>query len=56
MIRAAQGSAALWLARAYYFFYFGAVGAYFPYINLHFERVGLNGAAIGALASISPWY
>jgi PPP family 3-phenylpropionic acid transporter len=54
MIQSAQGAKALWLARAYYFFYFGAVGAYFPYINLYFEGRGLNGAAIGVLAAISP--
>ena len=44
----------LWLARAYYFFYFGAVGWYFPYINLYFEQIGLPGALIGALAAIGP--
>jgi PPP family 3-phenylpropionic acid transporter len=45
---------ALWLARAYYFFYFAAVGAFNPYLNLYFDQVGLSGSAIGLLAAVSP--
>jgi PPP family 3-phenylpropionic acid transporter len=45
---------ALWLARAYYFFFFGAVGCYFPYINVYYANVGLSGAAIGVLAAVGP--
>ncbi len=42
------------LARAFYFFYFAAVGCYVPFINLYFLSIGLNGAAIGALAALPP--
>ncbi len=42
------------LASAYYFFYFGAVGAYFPFIGLFYQGLGLSGLQIGLLASIGP--
>jgi len=42
----------LLLARLYYFFFFGAVGCYFPYVNLYFEQAGLSGQAIGALSAL----
>jgi len=41
-------------ARAYYFFFFGAIGCYALYINLYFAARGLNGAAIGLLAALPP--
>jgi MFS family permease len=44
----------LLLARLFYFFYFGAVGCYVPFINLYFEESGLSGSAIGLLASLPP--
>jgi PPP family 3-phenylpropionic acid transporter len=44
----------LHLARLYYFLYFGAVGCYFPYVNLYFQKVGLSGKAIGVLAALGP--
>lgn len=43
---------ALFLARAYYFFYFGAIGCYSLYVNLYFEARGLGGGAIGLLAAV----
>lgn len=45
---------ALHLARAYYFFYFGAIGCLLPYAGLYFERVGLSGTQIGLLISLLP--
>jgi PPP family 3-phenylpropionic acid transporter len=42
------------LASAYYFFYFGAVGAYFPFVVLFYQRLGLSGVQIGLLASLGP--
>jgi PPP family 3-phenylpropionic acid transporter len=42
------------LAAVYYFFYFGAAGIYLPFINLYFDKVGLSGSAIGALAALPP--
>jgi len=50
--RARLGPAAL--ASAYYFFYFGAVGAYFPFVGLFYQGLGLSGLQIGLLASIGP--
>jgi len=44
----------LWLASAYYFFYFGAIGCLYPFLNLYFEQIGLNGITIGALSTIAP--
>jgi PPP family 3-phenylpropionic acid transporter len=44
----------LLLARLFYFFYFGAVGCYVPFINLYLEGVGLSGSAIGLLAALPP--
>ncbi len=45
---------ALFLARAYYFFFFGAIGCYTYYANLYFEARGLGGGAIGLLAALPP--
>lgn len=42
------------LASAYYFFYFGAVGAYFPFVGLFYQALGLSGLQIGLLASLGP--
>lgn len=47
-----NSSRPLLLARLYYFFFFGAVGCYFPYANLYFEHVGLSGQAIGVLSAL----
>lgn len=35
-----------------YFGYFSAMGAFMPYINLHYQRLGLSGAQIGFLAAL----
>jgi PPP family 3-phenylpropionic acid transporter len=35
-----------------YFGYFMALGAYLPFINLYYERLGLSGIEIGTLAAI----
>ncbi|MEP7359552.1 MAG: MFS transporter, partial [Anaerolineales bacterium] len=42
------------LAAVFYFFYFGANGIYLPFINLYFDKIGLSGSAIGALAALPP--
>lgn len=38
----------------YYFFLFGAVAAYMPYIVLYFTALGLSGTQIGILTGIGP--
>jgi MFS transporter, PPP family, 3-phenylpropionic acid transporter len=38
----------------YYLGYWGVVGAYIPFLYVHFARLGLSGAEIGALAAIFP--
>lgn len=43
-----------WLASAYYYFFFGAVGAYFPFVGLFYQQLGLSGLQIGLLAGIGP--
>ena len=37
-----------------YFFFFGAIGCLYPYVNLYFKRLGLSGAEIGVLATMQP--
>ncbi len=44
----------LGLAWLYYFFLFGALGCYIPFLTLYFEQAGLNGRAIGLLAALPP--
>ena len=37
-----------------YFWFFGAVGALSPFINLYFKRLGFSGSEIGLLATMQP--
>lgn len=48
-----QGSS-LWVAKLYYLFFFGALGALAPFFNVYLRQRGLSGAEIGLLASIPP--
>jgi PPP family 3-phenylpropionic acid transporter len=43
----------IFVSAALYFAYYMALGAYMPYINLYYERLGLSGVEIGALAALS---
>jgi PPP family 3-phenylpropionic acid transporter len=47
------GARNLWLIRIYYFFYFGAMGAVSPFVNLFYIKNGLSGTEIGLLGTIS---
>src|SRR5574341_14159 len=38
--------------RTMYLAYYMAIGAYIPFINLYYERMGLNGVQIGTLAAL----
>ncbi|MEN9937620.1 MAG: hypothetical protein RLZZ387_4199 [Chloroflexota bacterium] len=38
----------------YYLCYWGVIGTYFPFLFVHFARLGLSGAQIGLLAAIFP--
>lgn len=49
----AQRRPALQIA-AYYFFYYGAIGTFIPYIALHYQRIGLGGEQIGLLTALAP--
>lgn len=42
----------LWLARFFYFAYYGGLGCIFPFLNLFYTRVGLNGTQIGWTAAV----
>lgn len=42
----------LFNAQALYCFYYMALGAYMPFINLYYERLGLSGVQIGTLAAL----
>ncbi|NJM42679.1 MAG: MFS transporter [Anaerolineae bacterium] len=37
---------------AFYFCYFGAIGCWFPYLNLHYQQIGLAKQQIGLLAAL----
>ncbi len=39
-------------ARSFYFCYYLALGAFYPFLNLYYKRIGLSGSQIGFLASI----
>lgn len=41
-----------WLGAAYYGLYFGAAGALLPYLNLFYQRVGMDTRQIGILAAL----
>jgi len=36
----------------FYFVYYISMGVYFPFVNVHFERLGFTGSQIGSIASI----
>ncbi len=38
--------------RLLYFFYFLALGAFFPFVTLYYERIGLSGVQIGTLSAL----
>jgi PPP family 3-phenylpropionic acid transporter len=42
----------LFNAQALYCFYYMALGAFLPFINLYYERLGLSGVQIGTLAAV----
>ena len=44
----------LFVAKAYYFLFFGAIGCLAPFLNIFFQQKGLTGAQIGLLSSIPP--
>ncbi|MBW7881062.1 MAG: MFS transporter [Caldilineaceae bacterium] len=50
-----QGSSSrLWVAKLYYFLFFGALAGLVPYFNVYLEQQGLSGAEIGLIGSIPP--
>lgn len=47
------GRKLIW-AKAFYFCFFAAAAALFPFLVLHYESLGLSGSQIGILVSIPP--
>lgn len=47
-----QSGGGLLYARSLYFCYYLALGAFYPFLNLYYKRIGLTGLQIGLLASI----
>ena len=43
-----------WLPTAYYYFFYGALGSLFPFINLFYRAVGLEPWQIGILGGMRP--
>lgn len=44
----------LFVAKIYYFFFFGAIGCLVPFFNIYLSQIGLSGTEIGWLGSIAP--
>jgi len=51
---ASNADSGLRVTRVMYFVLFAAVGAFFPFINLYYRNIGLSGAQIGVIGSVSP--
>jgi PPP family 3-phenylpropionic acid transporter len=47
-----RSSSAILKSRLLYFSYYMALGAYFPFITLYYERIGLSGIQIGTLSAL----
>ena len=43
-----------WLPTAYYYFFYGALGSLFPFLNLYYRAVGMDPWQIGILGGIRP--
>lgn len=43
-----------WLPTAYYYFFYGAVGSLFPFLNLYYRAIGMDPWQIGILGGIRP--
>ena len=43
-----------WLPTAYYYFFYGALGSLFPFLNLFYRSVGMDPWQIGILGGIRP--
>lgn len=45
---------ALWIARLYYFGFFGALGAIVPFFNVYLQQRGMSGTQIGLISAVPP--
>lgn len=43
-----------WLPTSYYYFFYGALGSLFPFLNLYYRAVGMDPWQIGILGGIRP--
>lgn len=43
-----------WLPTAYYYFFYGALGSLFPFLNLYYREIGMDPWQIGILGGIRP--
>lgn len=43
-----------WLPTAYYYFFYGALGSLFPFLNLYYRAIGMDPWQIGILGGIRP--
>ena len=43
-----------WLPMGYYYFFYGALGSLFPYLNLYYRAIGLDPWQIGIVGGIRP--
>ena len=43
-----------WLPTSYYYFFYGALGSVFPFLNLYYRAVGMDPWQIGILGGIRP--
>lgn len=52
--RSTAGASRLWVAKLYYLFFFGAIGAIAPFFNVYLSERGLSGMEIGVINSVPP--
>ncbi len=43
-----------WTVKSLHFLFWGAVGFYFPYINVYYRNIGLSGTEIGLINTLGP--
>jgi MFS transporter, PPP family, 3-phenylpropionic acid transporter len=47
---------ALFFGKSLYFFYYAAIGAFFAFINVYFQKIGLTGTQIGLVNTVGPLF
>jgi PPP family 3-phenylpropionic acid transporter len=54
LIRMPSNSRALYIGKALYFFMYAGLGIFFPFLNVYYKSIGLNGKQIGLIITLGP--